>query len=494
MFLPIILLHPETRGHRALSSALALALASALTLATGTTARAEDPPGEQGALAGLRLTQDEVTSGELSLRAIQLHGLRLFSTPFTKLDGYGDGPLNPADTRSPGGRPTLQGNGTFLRVNGLDAQSCLDCHGVASFASIPPDFGIGGVGGATTNAIIKPTSIDVADGDLDGNAALAGRFSNPPFVFGAGGVELLAKEMTSDLQVLRQRAINFPNVPVALVTKGVSFGTIVADGGGTVDTSAVEGVDPDLVVRPFGRKGDNTTVREFDRNALQFHMGMQPVEVVGADVDADGDGVANEILPGELSALSIFVATMERPRQDRLKDDAVTGQALFGAIGCADCHIPALETRTTELTLSFPEVPTDPSAFVYFQVNLTRAPARFERNGLGGITVPLFADLKRHDMGPGLTETHAGATPQQNREFTTARLWGVADTAPYLHDGRATSLTDAILLHGGDAASARDAFDGLADDQKTALLAFLRTLRTPRHPARRLAKIAQRRF
>ena len=52
------------------------------------------------------------------------------------------------------------------------------------------------------------------------------------------------------------------------------------------DTSGVKGIDADLVVRPFGRKGEFATTRAFDRAALQFHMGMQPVEVVGADTDA----------------------------------------------------------------------------------------------------------------------------------------------------------------------------------------------------------------
>ena len=96
--------------------------------------------------------------------------------------------------------------------------------------------------------------------------------------------------------------------------------------------------------------------------------------------------------------------------------------------------------------------------------------------------MPLFADLKRHDMGDGLRENFAQASERRNREFTTARLWGVADTAPYLHDGRATTLTEAILLHGGEAQAARDQFADLRDRQQDALLAFLRSLRTPERP------------
>ena len=90
--------------------------------------------------------------------------------------------------------------------------------------------------------------------------------------------------------------------------------------------------------------------------------------------------------------------------------------------------------------------------------------------------MPLFADLKRHDMGPRLAES---AGSPLDRFFTTARLWGVADTAPYLHDGRATTLTEAILWHGGEAEDARQAFADLSDSGKRDLLSFLRTLRTP---------------
>jgi CxxC motif-containing protein (DUF1111 family) len=86
-------------------------------------------------------------------------------------------------------------------------------------------------------------------------------------------------------------------------------------------------------------------------------------------------------------------------------------------------------------------------------------------------------------MGPGLSE--ATGDPL-DPFFITARLWGVADTAPYLHDGRATTLTEAILLHGGEAQAARDDFDALSDEEKEKVLAFLRTLRAPLHPSRDL--------
>ena len=127
--------------------------------------------------------------------------------------------------------------------------------------------------------------------------------------------------------------------------------------------------------------------------------------------------------------------------------------------------------------MHFRKFPEDPDANVYYSVRLTRHPTSFDPVHGGGIEVPLFADLKRHDMGPDLAESTGGAL---DSFFTTARLWGVADTAPYLHDGRALTLTDAILFHGGEAQDARDDFDALSDNRKKKVLEFLRTLRTPR--------------
>lgn len=425
--------------------------------------------GETPALGSTRITQAAVAGGELSRARMRREGRRIFTTPFNILDGLGDGPLA-------AGRPTLQANGMFLRVNGLDAQSCLECHSILSNRTIPARFAVGGAGGVSTNAIAGPTEIDVDDSEENGFAAFNGRFINPPFVFGAGGVELLAKEMTTELQALAAAAEASPDTVVPLVTKGVDFGTIVFEED-AFNTSAVEGIASDLVVRPFGRKGAFATIRAFDIGAMQFHFGMQPTEIVGEDVDEDGDGVANEILTGELSVLHVFEAALERPRQARTDAEARSGSTTFGAIGCADCHIPELRTTRRRLTLSFPEIETDPSANVFVSLDLSHAPAKFRRVSGGGLRVQLFADLKRHDMGPALAES---AGDDLDPHFTTARLWGVADSAPYLHDGRASTLTEAILLHGGEAEAARDAFDGLDESAQDAVLAFLRTLRTPR--------------
>jgi hypothetical protein len=459
-------------------------------------------------LGTLQEILDDFQVGDLDFDDLRRFGLSVFSTPFNTYDGMGDGPFDPSEleTAAFGQRPTLQGNGLILRVNGLDAQSCNECHTIVSNRTRPPTLGFAGVGGMVQNAIIMPTMIDVADSfddrvtfqtghdpDLamvfDGVADFNGRFANPPFLFGGGGVEALAKEMTQDLQGLLDVAQSSPaGTTVVLDTHGVNYGSITSLGGGDVDMMAVQGVgfadnsahDPEevLVVRPFGRKGENFSMRDFDRGAMQFHFGVQPVEVVGENVDPDGDSVVNEVTVAEMSMLHIFDVTNAVPKQDPRDSLARRGFLKFRQVGCDNCHIPTLKTNSSILPLAHPEVAADPSQNVYMQVNLEDV--GFEGNHHGpGVEVPLFADLKRHSMGPRLAETfeRGGEIPQD--QFTTARLWGIADTAPYLHDGRATTLYQAIEFHGGEAQSVRDAFLSLSAPNQRAILAFLRTLRTP---------------
>ncbi len=457
-------------------------LAAALTFAILPGAVSASDDGRRLTEAGVHVTQADIESGDLSLDELRHQGMLVFSTPFNRADGYGDGPTDGIDPISPGRRPTLQNNGTLLRVNGLDGQSCLECHSIVSHASVPPVFGIGGVGGSVSNAMFQPTTIDPDDDAGEGFARFDGRFINPPFLFGAGGVQQLAAEMTADLHAQREAARTRPGEAVRLRSKGVDFGHIVHLGvEGGFDTSDVEGVDDDLVVRPFGRKGEFATIRDFDRDALRFHFGIEPVEDVGADLDADGDGVANEIGVGAVSALEIFEVTLPRPVRDRPTKASRRGRRLFDALGCAACHRPTLVTRSTDLALSLPSGSGGPHAVIDLRAKRPGlAPSR-----RGGVRVPLFADLKRHYMGEALAESFGS---DLDGFFTTARLWGVADTAPYLHDGRALTLSEAIAMHGGEAESATEAFIDLDERARRDLVAFLKTLRTPRDPTADLEK------
>jgi hypothetical protein len=449
-----------------------------------------DPLGHGEIATGLK-------SGELTLDDVRRTGMLVFTTPFNRYDGMGDGPFDPAETdpRAFGQRPTLQGNGMYLRLNGLDAQSCNECHTIVSNKERPPALGIGGVGGIVQTALILPDFVDVSDTEaaphlaFDGVADFTGRLANPPFLFGGGGVELLAKEMTADLQSLLDLAQSSPaGTVVALDTHSVNFGHLISLGDGEVELQ-VEGIgfedntarapEEVLVVRPFGRKGETFSMRDFDRGAMQFHFGIQPTEVFGEGQDADGDGLSDEITDGEMTALHVFDVTNPPPFMSRLDRNAWKGYHKFYTVGCADCHVPQMVTRSRTLPLAFPEDPTDPYANVYLEIDLTDV--GFAGVSRAGVRVPLFADLKRHKMGPGLAETFT-AGEIANDEFTTARLWGIADTAPYLHDGRATTLREAIEAHGGEAEAARDEFVALSAQDQANLLHFLENLRTPVGP------------
>ena len=84
-------------------------------------------------------------------------------------------------------------------------------------------------------------------------------------------------------------------------------------------------------------------------------------------------------------------------------------------------------------------------------------------------------------MGAGLAESRANAAGIPASVFLTRSLWGIAETAPYLHDGRAITLDEAILAHGGEAKQSRDAFAALSGNEKADIRVFLLSLsRYPR--------------
>ena len=262
---------------------------------------------------------------KLSLTQIRQFGVRLYTTPMRRADGFGDGPgineailpdgtpaLNIPDL-GPTGRPTLQGNGTWLRMNGLDSQTCLECHGVVDNSVVPAQLGVGGQAGIGGSPFFRSKTADIDDsggqsfggGDLNnaqtgealGIAAFDGRSINPPANFGLGGVELVGQEITETLQKIGALAEKTGKC-LPLKAKGIDFGT----------TCAPEGVDADLEIRPFGRKGEFATVRGFDEGAMAFHIGMQDETVFG-DTDMDGDGIDVEFTVAQARAFHVFMTT-----------------------------------------------------------------------------------------------------------------------------------------------------------------------------------------
>jgi CxxC motif-containing protein (DUF1111 family) len=193
--------------------------------------------------------------------------------------------------------------------------------------------------------------------------------------------------------------------------------------------------------------------------------------------DPDNDGVINEITEGQLTSMSIYAALRQAPVRKLLPSEAQLraqdGEALFGRIGCASCHV-------TALTLNDPSHRENPdlTGGAPFLLDLTQdvEEPRLPASADGTVRVELFSDLKRHDMGPELADSHASFGVIAPNLFLTVPLWGVASTPPYLHDGRAPTLRDAIVLHGGEADDARRQFQGLSADDQTKVVEFLGTL------------------
>jgi CxxC motif-containing protein (DUF1111 family) len=258
------------------------------------------------------------------------------------------------------------------------------------------------------------------------------------------------------------------------MSKGIAFGVIAAGADGTLDNSAVEGIDADLTIRPFGWKGHKATLRDMVEESLHIHQGLVSTDIEkgvrdgtvdGTNYgsgknwyDLDEDGISLEIDSGMLSTVVGYLAQLEAPvmrppRDPGLLDQFAAGRAPFETLGCVGCHVPTLELNNTKLETRPPEA-ADRPAFVIDVAKDGDGP-KIEPKFASPTTpylVSLFSDLKRHDMGEAL----ASPAPQGTipaRVFLTRPLWGLAETAPYLHDGRAPTVHEAIIHHGGEAAA-----------------------------------------
>src|SRR5262245_23556289 len=188
----------------------------------------------------------------------------------------------------------------------------------------------------------------------------------------------------------------------------------------------------------FGWKAQTATLVEFMGEAFRDEIGV--TNPLAPDDLVNGCG-ANIMKPEmdavPLTSLVAFLNTIDPP----VPGAACTvspGATAFATVGCANCHKPSYT------------VP-----------------------GSGNVlTARLYSDLLLHDMGPGLADGFEQGSAKGN-EFRTAPLWRVSDRVHFLHDGRATTILNAILLHGGQASAAVAAFNALSAADRQALLAFL---------------------
>jgi len=329
-------------------------------------------------------------------------------------------------------------------------------------------------------------------------------------MFGSGFIEMLARQMTFDLQAIRDATS--PGESHPLVSKGVSFGTIIRRANGTWDTSQVEGIaamslgstgaadPPSLIIRPFHQAGRVVSIREFSNNAFNHHHGIQSTERFGINTDPDGDGFVNEITRADITAVSIFQATMAVPgrlipNDPEVEAAVLLGEQKFQSIGCAQCHVPSLPLERQGWIYSEPNPynpPTNlrvgeaPSLSVDLTADDLPGP-RLKPDDAELVFVPAFTDLKLHDICDGPNDPNAEPLDMNqpngslgffagNRKFITKKLWGAANEPPFFHHGQFTTMRQAIGAHGGEAGSARQAFQTLSLYEQGCVIEFLKTL------------------
>lgn len=204
----------------------------------------------------------------------------------------------------------------------------------------------------------------------------------------------------------------------------------------------------------FGLKARNTTIDDFIAGALLGDIGitspMRPVE------NANPDGLTDDAKPGvdtsidTVNKVAFYVRTLAIPERTGLTSE---GEQLFAQTGCATCHVPTLKTR-----------------------------ADYPIAQLANIDAPVFTDFLIHDMGTDLADgVPAGSIDGQaaSRDWRTGALIGLRFSKTYMHDGRAKTIDEAILLHGGpgsEAAPCIELFKRLTPERREMLDRYVEAL------------------
>lgn len=408
-------------------------------------------------------------------------GRQIFQRKFTRAEGQGP---NNSDGR--GNLNTTGGIGAGL------TDSCAGCHGRPR-----------GAAGAGGDVATRPDSRDA------------------PHLFGLGLKEMLGDEMTSDMRAIRAQAIADAKkrgrpVTRQLFTKGVSFGSITANPDGSVDTSDVSGVNPDLRVRPFFAEGSTISIREFLVGAFRNEMGLQAADLdllkanegvrvvtpsgmvldgsldkieqsplTDEGTDPDGDGINNELPVSLIDHEEFYLLHYFKPAVYQQTENTRKGRKLFDKIGCSSCHVADMliehDRRVADLETVFDPVRGNmnhlfatATAFLHEVNDGSGFPSIKVPNGGPFLVKDIFTDFKRHDLGVNFYERNYDGTLQ--KQFLTRPLWGVGTTSPYGHDGRSINLHEVILRHGGESLASRNAYAKLESEDQDAIQAFLNSL------------------
>ena len=443
------------------------------------------------------------------------HGKKLFEADWTIQEG--------------GGRPLTKGTGApladplspldfphnFNRVSAPDANSCAGCHNKPR---------VGGGGDIVANVFVTGQRFDFATFDhSDGTPTRGALDEEGKFVqlqtiansrntlgmFGSGYIEMLSRQMTANLQHIRDAIL--PGDSAELITKGVSFGTLSRLVDGSWDTSEVTGLlassltstgaddPPSLIIKPFHQAGGVVSLRQFTNNAFNHHHGIQSTERFGVGTDPDGDGFVDEMTSAEVTAVTLFQAQLAVPGRiipddPQIEEAVAVGEEAFARIGCSSCHVPELPLDKNGWVYTEPN-PFNPAgnqqlddAPIYsLDLNSKKldSPRLKEKNGV--VMVPAFTDFKLYDITSGPTDPNREPIDQNapggseaffagNSRFMTRKLWGVANEPPYFHHGQYTTMRQAIEAHRGEALDSYHGWMGLSNYERDSIIEFLKTL------------------
>jgi CxxC motif-containing protein (DUF1111 family) len=354
---------------------------------------------------------------------------------------------------------------------GFIARSCIDCH-VNNGRALPPAVGAdmfqtvmkvgddaSGTPHPTLGAVLQPQN---TSGPAEGSATISG-YTTINGQYGDGTPYELRKPVYSF------NGITPSNYSARLAPPLVGMGLLEA----IPESSVLALADPDdadedgisgraqMVTDPetgqarlgrFGYKGSKAKVSHQVAGALNTDMGVTtPVFPV---LDDGTGGGTPEISAEDLDLMTRYVALLGLQARRNLGDSqALQGEALFASASCVDCHTPEFTTS-----------PYHPMSELSSQ------------------TIYPYSDLLLHDMGPDLAD-NMGEGIAAGSEWRTAPLWNIGHTAgvnqsgeAYLHDGRARTLEEAILWHGGEAEAAKEAFRNMSAADRAALIKFLESL------------------
>jgi Di-haem oxidoreductase, putative peroxidase len=469
-----------------------------------------------------------------SLRHLIEFGSQLFNAKFTIQEGAGR--PQSKGTGAPISDPTskLVFPRNFDRISSPDANSCSGCHNAP----------VAGAGGDRVTEVFvlaqrfDHLTFDHSDGIMTRGAVdESGKFvtlenatddRKTIGMNGSGFVEMLARQMTAELQA--QRDATPPGTSRHLMSKGILFGALTHNADGTWNTSQVQGLaapslggaSPSLIIRPLHQVGNVISIRQFSNNAFNHHHGMQSEERFGLGADPDGDGLTNELTVADLTAVCLFQATLAVPGRVIPNDPAVEranlkGEAMFDKIGCATCHATLPLTSNNN-----PGLPGQPG-WIYFEPNpynpatgpnspnLLLGPTNYPvsapaltvdltsdtlprprlRARDGVVLVEAYTDLKLHDISATsdpkvdpecepLDQNQPAGSPgffEGNCKFITRKLWGFYNQGgAFMHHGKFTTAREAVEAHNGEALSQRLAFDALSADLQNDVIEFLKSL------------------